>query len=380
MATKIANPFVVGRYISAEYFCDRREETEFLKKSVENGRDVAIISPRRLGKSGLIEHFFASDFVRREYIPIFIDIYATSSQSELISLLGHAVFRAMLNEKKSYWRKFVESVKSLRPNISIDPISGQPSFGISAATITEPELTLNEIFTFLESAPRPCIIAIDEFQEISTYPEERTEALLRTLVQRCNSTRFIFAGSAESMMNNIFNSPKKPFYQSCLTLGLKPITLEEYTRFAMNLFADYGKQATPEIIAEVYNSMSGITWFVQMMMNELFAITPAGAVTDSASLPVAERNIIGVQEFSYRELMSRLSPRQRVLASFLAREGAVQNITSGSVLQASGFPSTASLQSALKGLRAHGLITTTGTHTALYDHFFARWLSTQPQY
>lgn len=380
MENKIANPFVVGRYISSEYFCDREEETAFLRKAIENGRDIALISPSRLGKSGLIEHFFASDYVRSHFTTIFIDIYATSSQSELISLLGHAVFQAMLHEKKSYWRKFVESVKSLRPNISIDPISGQPSFGITAAQLAQPELTLAEIFAFLDSSPRTCIIAIDEFQEISNYSEAGTEALLRTLVQRSRNTRFIFAGSAESMMNNIFNSPKKPFYQSCITLGLNPIPLDKYTDFAMKLFAAYGKEGNPEVIAEVYRSVNGITWFVQMLMNELFALTPEGGRLSAELIPPAQKNIIGVQEFSYRELMSRLSPRQRRLASFLAREGSAANLMSARALQASGFPTAASLQSALRGLKNHGLITSSGSETALYDMFFAHWLREQPPY
>ncbi len=54
-AMHLNNPFVIGKYLSPKYFCDRTEETEFLKKQIENGRDVALISPRRIGKSGLIQ-------------------------------------------------------------------------------------------------------------------------------------------------------------------------------------------------------------------------------------------------------------------------------------------------------------------------------------
>ena len=50
----INNPFVVGKYLSDKYFCDRIEETEFLRKQLQNGRDVALISPRRIGKSGKV--------------------------------------------------------------------------------------------------------------------------------------------------------------------------------------------------------------------------------------------------------------------------------------------------------------------------------------
>ena len=58
MDIAVTNPFVVGRYISDKYFCDREQETDFLIKQIENGRNVALISPRRLGKTGLINHCF----------------------------------------------------------------------------------------------------------------------------------------------------------------------------------------------------------------------------------------------------------------------------------------------------------------------------------
>ena len=52
------NPFVVGTYISKEYFCDRRVETESLEEHVRNGRNVVLFSERRMGKTGLIQHVF----------------------------------------------------------------------------------------------------------------------------------------------------------------------------------------------------------------------------------------------------------------------------------------------------------------------------------
>ncbi|MBR5104434.1 MAG: ATPase, partial [Bacteroidales bacterium] len=55
----IINPFFIGRYAGERYFCDREKDTEILIKHIENGRNVALISPRRLGKSGLMHHTFA---------------------------------------------------------------------------------------------------------------------------------------------------------------------------------------------------------------------------------------------------------------------------------------------------------------------------------
>lgn len=371
---KLSNPFVIGRYAGSKYFCDREKELGFLEKSIRNGRDVAIISQRRMGKSGLIAHLFDQEWVRKEFMTVFVDVYATSSVAELVAMLGQAVFQAIIREKDSPWQRFVEGLKSLRPTVTFDVNTGTPSLSMTAVNLTRPDLTMAEIFTYLESSPRPAIVAIDEFQEISKYGEGKAEALLRSYIQRSPGTRFIFAGSEQSVMNAIFNSVKRPFYQSCLILHLPAIPADEYAEFALSKFSEYGKTGNENVVRTVYHRMSGITWFIQMMLNELFALTPVGGTLQPDDIPIAEQNIIGVQAYSYREILARLSPMQRALALFLATHGPVDNILSAESLEASGFKTAASMQAACKGLEKAGLITKTGGAYRLYDVFFASWI------
>ncbi len=77
----LANPFVVGRYVSDSYFCDRESETALLIKQVVNGRNVALISPRRMGKTGLVRHLFNQETIKQGYYAFFVDIYATQITS-----------------------------------------------------------------------------------------------------------------------------------------------------------------------------------------------------------------------------------------------------------------------------------------------------------
>ncbi len=370
----LANPFVIGRYAGPQYFCDREEQLQFLGKSIRNGRDVTIISPRRIGKSGLIEHFFSQEEVKRDYITIFVDIYATSSMAELTAMLGHAVFQAITKEKDSPWQRFLEMIKSIRPTVTFDANTGAPSLSMAAINIPQPDLTLSEIFQYLELAPRRVVIAIDEFQEISRYKTEKAEAMLRSLIQRSPRTHFIFAGSEQTVMTAMFCSEKRPFYQSSLIMHLPPIPEDVYVDFAMRNFSDYGKTGDREVVSSIYNDMNGITWFVQMMLNELFAITPKGGKLSRDNISVALQNIIGVQEYSYREQMARLSPMQRSLAIYLAKYGPAENIMSADTLAASGFKTAASMQSACKGLDKAGLTTNSKGSYCLYDIFFATWL------
>lgn len=255
----VNNPFVVGKFLSDRYFCDRVAETDFLRKQVENGRDVALISPRRLGKSGLIHHLFNQPDIREHYYLFFVDIYATSSLAEFVYLLGKEIYE-VLKPLSTVWKEnFFQFMTSLRVGFKLDPITGLPGLDLGLGDIHSPETTLDEIFSYLAQADKPCIIAIDEFQQIQTYSENNVEALLRTKIQQCQTAQFIFAGSKRHMMSNMFNSPAKPFYQSAISMGLEAIPVDTYADFAIRLFEERGKSVEREAIEKVWKLFDGYT-------------------------------------------------------------------------------------------------------------------------
>ncbi|MDO4771668.1 ATP-binding protein [Porphyromonas sp.] len=370
----IMNPFVVGRYVSDTYFCDRETETAFLLKQIENGRNVAMISPRRMGKTGLIRHCFAQDRVLESYHTFFIDLYATTSLAELVYLLGKTIYEELRPKKTAWAEKFFHIISSLRVGFKLDPLSGQPTFDIGLGDIHTPQATLDEIFEYLESADRPCVVAIDEFQQVGEYEDKSVEALLRTKIQQCKQTIFIFAGSKRHLMSNMFNSPAKPFYQSAISIGLDSIPVDVYVDFAARMFEMRGKRVDSELVREVYRLFEGCTWFVQMMMNELFALTADGATCGMDKLPIARENIIQVQRHSYKELLLRLASRQKLLLQSVAREGRVRGITSGPFIKKYNLSSASSVQAALKPLLKYDFVTQDGEEYRVYDYFFAEWL------
>ena len=307
------NPFVVGRYVSDKYFCDREGETSFLIKQIENGRNVALISPRRLGKTGLIQHLFHQESIEKNYHAFFVDIYATTS--------------------------------------------------------------LDEIFAYLETADKPCIVAIDEFQQIGGYEEKNVEALLRTKIQQCKQTMFIFSGSKRHLMSNMFNSSSKPFYQSAISIGLKPIPIHIYVEFANRLFEQRGKLIDKSVIEEVYRMFDGYTWFVQMIMNELFALTEEGERCSMDKIEIARKNVILTQESSYKDLLANLAPKQKLVLQAIAKEGRAEGLTSSAFIKKYKLPSASSVQSAVKPLLKNDLITQEDGFYRVYDYFFADWMA-----
>lgn len=374
MGTTIVNPFIVGRYVSDRYFCDRQTETAFLIKQIENGRNVALISPRRMGKTGLIQHCFNQPRFKDDYYTFFVDIYATTSLAEFVYLLGKAIYEELKPKKVAWTDRFFQIISSLRVGFKLDAMTGEPSFDIGLGDIQTPLTTLDEIFQYLELADKPCLVAIDEFQQIGSYEEKNVEALLRTKIQQCKQTMFIYAGSQRHIISNMFNSSSKPFYQSAISMGLEPIPLDAYTDFAIRMFEERGKHVEVALVEEVYRLFDGCTWFMQMMMNELFALTCHDELCGMNKLDTAWKNVIQMQEGSYKDQLSRLAPKQKLVLQAIAKEGVASSVTSSAFIKKYSLPSASSVQSAIKPLLKYDLVTQEEGKYRVYDYFFAEWL------
>jgi len=370
----IINPFFTGKYTGAHYFCDRESDTETLVKHIVNGRNVALISPRRLGKSGLIHHTFALPQIQEGYIAIYIDVYATRNLCEFAKALSDGIVKAVRPER-AWHEKFFSFFRSLRVGFRIDSVSGEPSLDLSIGDIEYPDKTIREAFEYMEASEKPCILAIDEFQQIREYPETNTEAFVRTLVQQCSRTSFIFCGSKRHTMTDIFYSPAKPFFQSVMSQSLKPIPMETYAGFAGRLFAERGKYLDRFVAETIYRMFEGCTWYMQMMMNELFALTAEGGRCTSEYIDIAWENIIMAQEDRYQAILYSLAPKQKQLLYAIAREKKIEGITSSEFVRRHRLVSASSVQAALKPLMKNDIVTCEDGIYRIYDYFFADYLA-----
>ena len=371
----VSNPFITNGYLSPHYFCDRVEETELLTRLVTNGNNVALISPRRLGKTGLIHHCFQQEGIRDHYYTFIVDIYATKNLQEFVYELGKTVLGVLKSRGRKVWEKFLNAIGSLRSNISFD-INGNPEWGLGVGDIKVPEFTLDEIFAYLEQADRPCIVAIDEFQVISGYPDNKVEAVLRTRIQKCRNTWFIYSGSQRHMMSEIFVSPSRPFYQSTSLMSIEPIDCEKYVAFVQELFREYRKEISREAVVTTYQRYEGVTWYVQSVLNSLFTLTGPNGLCTEDMIESAIQQIITQQSFAYQSLLFQLPSKQKEVLVAICKEGKATNLTSRPFLQR--YHLTASMvQGAVKGLLEKDFITRDlGVYT-LYDQFFAQWLLRQ---
>jgi len=228
------NPFITSGYAGPDYFCDREQETTEMLQWLTNGNNIALISPRRLGKTDLMRHVFQQPQIREHYYTFIVDIYSTSSLEEMTNQLGKAVLDALKPLGRKAWEGFINVLSSLRPGITYDQF-GTPTWSIAVGQITNPTTTLDEIFQYLNTADRPCLVVIDEFQQITKYTNAaKVEAQLRTYVQYCTNAHFVFSGSARHLMGEMFLTPNRPFYQSVLMMNLQPIPQSVYVEISLS--------------------------------------------------------------------------------------------------------------------------------------------------
>lgn len=370
----LKNPFITYGYEGPEYFCDRVKETESLTDLVKNGNNVVLMSPRRMGKTGLLRHYFLQPSIVNDYNTFLIDIYATNDLQDLVTALGKSILSQLMPRGEKAIAKFVKTVSSLRPMMTLD-VAGNPSWSIDLSRSSEPSYSLEQIFAYLDDSDKPNIIAIDEFQQISTYPEKNVEAVLRTLIQKCGNATWIFSGSSRHLLSEMFLSSSRPFYASSSVMNLQSLPFEAYASFSSELFSRYGKNLDAEVPRLVYDRLEGVTWFMQRVMNKLFSDTPSGGLCTADMIDGAVKSIIDDNSCIYSDLLYQLSGRQRDLLLAINREHKATEIMGGRFVKRNGLQSPSTVQTAAKALVDRQLVTCDKGVYEVYDKFFSLWLS-----
>lgn len=370
MAAK--NPFITKGYAGSEYFCDREKETKTLVKWLTNNNNVALISPRRYGKTDLIRHCFTQPEIDGEYYTFVIDIYSAKSLNDIVMMLSDAIIKVLMSKSKKALESFLNILQSLRGCFSYD-WSGTPSFTVGIGDIHTPEKTLSEIFEYLEKADKPCIVAIDEFQQVAKIGEN-IEALLRTHVQYCENATFIFSGSERHMMGEIFTSPKRPFYQSTTLYFLDRLPLDKYSEFCKRLFENGSKQLESDVVPVIYERFDGVTYYMQRIMNEMYSDTPKEGTCSIADIDIAVQSILDASSVVYENLMYQLPEKQRIVMKAIARSGIAEQPTSIDFIQKHKLTSPNSVKAALPALIDKDLVTTDKGKYMLCDKFLELWI------
>lgn len=374
----MTNPFFITGIIPEAYFCDREKETQQLVRIIENKAHILLTSARRMGKTQLIYHVYEQPAIKTGFHTFYVDIFPTTSLHEMVLFLSKEIYSKLVPKGKKALKFFLSTIKSLTGSLGYDPATGTPSFDVKLGDIHNPELTLQEIFNYLEKADKPCIFAIDEFQQITNYPEKSVEALLRTYIQRMNNCLFIFAGSNRHILENMFNSTARPFYNSTEQFHLERIPKEVYTSFAIQQISDVGRAITPDATSLAYDLFEGHTYYVHHILHNAFANANPQKTMDEEDIRNALEELLDARGHSFSNIMNKLNYKQKETLVAIAKEGKASGVTSVAFVKKHALRSASSVQYAISTLLEDQLITYEDNgRTKIYsvaDRFLGYWI------
>lgn len=376
---EMENPFYITGIIPEVYFCDREKETDQIVKTLKNKEHIVLTSPRRMGKTQLIRHVFEQPAIKDEYHTFYTDIFPTTSLHEFVLFLSKEIYSVLVPKGKTALDRFMTVIHSLAGGFGYDPITGTPTFEIKLGDIHSPELTLEEIFTYLEQADRPCIFAIDEFQQIAHYPEKNVEALVRTYIQKMNNCLFIYAGSDRHILENMFYSAAKPFYNSAGHIYLDRIEKDIYTDFIKQQFAGAGIEITDDAALLSYDLFEGHTYYVHNLLHHVFSDARPKSVISQTEITKTLDHILEEKGRAFASIMNQLNFQQKETLIAVAKEGKARGVTSVAFVRKHSLRSPGSVQYALSQLLDKQIITYQNDgRNKIYsvsDRFFEKWIS-----
>jgi AAA+ ATPase superfamily predicted ATPase len=364
---EIMNPFLL-QYHSGN-FCDRVEEIGKLYDNVSNGINTVVYSPRRIGKTAMIMHFFHQLERSREYDTIYVDLFATRNLEDLINKLANEILNKYY--KKNILDGIKTALKGLHANLSFsDDGIPQLSIGIGQGKTQQ---TLEKLFSYLENRNKSVVLAFDEFQEIAKYPE-KADASLRTIIQHLHNVHCIYSGSTMHMLTDMFFSPSKPFYQSSDSLVVKKIDYDVYLEFIINQFSKGGKKITKPAAKYLLDFTEHYTFYTQMICNLAFYKSDNRLELNEAKSIV--KHFLESRKLDYYNIYNLLSENQKRVLIAIAKEDKITKPTSIDFLMKHRLPSASSTLQAVNALVDKEILYKKLGQFTVYDVFLKRFVQT----
>lgn len=366
------NPFNITYYTSPEEFCNRENEKQFLISAVYNNRNITLISPRRMGKTGLIDHVFHHIENEKKFQTIYFDLLPTNNVNEFINNFCSAAINQIETKTEKIIREISGLFSRLRPTISFDVETGNPEIRINTMDSTEENFSINTIFNYLNSQKKPIVIALDEFQQINYYPEKKIEALLRSNIQKSPNLQFIFSGSHKHMMISMFSDSDRPFYKCSELFNLNKIRYDDYYDFIIYQFSNAGRKIDRESIKHVLDFTNSFTYYVQYLCNRIYE-----GESEKITITIVKNvinNILKQNEFYYQEYRRLLTKYQYSVLKAIAKEHEVDKPFSGEFIGKHKLGSPSSVKSAIDSLIDKELILLENDLHMVYDVFHSRYL------
>ncbi|HED38194.1 MAG TPA: ATP-binding protein [Ignavibacteria bacterium] len=357
-----SNPFKFGSVVDEPYFTNRVKELKQVKQLLQSQNHLILISPRRYGKTSLI--LKAVNSLSRPYI--FLDLQLVTGIADFAAQLLKRIYRVYPFEKI---KQFVKNFRIV-PTLNVNPVTNEVDIGFIPKDSEIP--MLEDVFHLIDNigkhGKKPIVI-LDEFQEIFRI-DRNLDKLLRATLQHHKHVNYAFLGSMETMMREIFEKKKSPFYHFGQLIPLDKIPYKEFFNYLSTGFN--GRCDENEKISEAVLNFTGAhPYYTQQLAFTIWEDCNDDLPVDK-QMEESVVTLINIHDVDYERLWQNLNQTDRKIIIVLAMQQ--QNILSENILRKYGLPAASTVYSSLKRLMQQGYVIKSATGYELDDPFFARWI------
>jgi len=373
-------PFVFGRIADADNFTDREAERARLRANFESLTNTVIVSPRRWGKSSLVQRVATDIAATRSNVRICqVDLFNVRTEADFYAHLATAVMKTTLFK----WEEWVEAVQRflshLRPKLTLSPEPGQAiSLDVDWRAVgtdqQDPDEVLDLAERIAESRKLRLVVCVDEFQAVAGFADtEAFQRKLRSHWQRHQHVCYCLYGSKRHMLLDIFSNPELPFYRFGDILTLTKIDNAIWGDFIAERFAATGKSITPELGRRIAAAVDNHSYYVQQLAQQVWLRTDdAGATPEVVDAALAD--LTDQLGLLFTGLAESLTKRQ--LGFLRAVLDGQKALTAQATLRTYDLGTSANVVRIRQALIAREIIDLDGEDVQILDPVFKHWLAT----
>ena len=304
--------FVYGIAVTDYNFTGRKEETRRLMANFEGGINSILISPRRWGKTSLVDHVHRQ-LKDSDIIIVQLDIFGCKTEYDFYNTLAAAVLKQTASKVQLWMDEARDFLVRLTPKIGIpiDPVSEiSVSLGITPETHS-PEEILNMVEIIAKRKNRHVVVCIDEFQQVGEFENtKQVQARLRSAWQHHHYTSYCLYGSKRHMMSKIFLNRSMPFYQFGDLLWLQKLPVSDWMDYIISHFEATGRHISEQMVERICEAVDNYPSYVQHLSSILLNHLPQGGTVTEDMMPSAVSELISTNEALYMQQIEPLSGYQ----------------------------------------------------------------------
>lgn len=351
------NPFKFGTIVEEEYFTDRKNEVKYIKEFINGPNHLVIISPRRFGKSSLVNKAIKQTGRKA----IVLNLQQITSQTSLAAKLLRELFKIFPLEKVKHLLANFRVI----PTISTNPVTG--SMDVSFHPNINQTMLLEDVFGLIEHAnseQNRIIIVLDEFQEIRKI-DPNLDKTLRSIMQSQNNINYILLGSQESMMTDIFENKKSPFYHFGQMMRIGKLPREDFHRYLTERLEECFPDTCDKLSDEILDYTDCHPYYTQQLAANVWQNKILQPDTENP-VKTAIQQIITTHDLDYERLWANFNKTNKWIMQQLALEQPLQT----------GEHRTSTIYSALKRLQTDGYVIYSDKYE-IEDPFFKEWINSK---